>query len=202
MVLAAPTGKGWTRFTEDFRFGYVFGFLDMANIARNLEPGGYVDEHYPLWPQVKPTEWKAVVDELYRNPENQKYSMTGILQLAAVHLEKKHGPAPNVVERIKPQLSALLNAAAERKAAAAAKAKAEGRPDPEAARVAARAEAKAAAAAEAARPATGADDAEASDGKSGARKKFCRKRCPCPEEVKPADSTESPKSPPAPSKDK
>lgn len=210
MVLAAPTGKGWTRFTEDFRFGYVFGFLDMANLARNLEPGGYVDEHYPLWPKVSPMEWKTMVDELYRNPENQKYSMTGILQLAAVNLEKKYGPAPSVVERIKPQLAGLLKAAEERKAAAAAKAKAEGKPDPEAGKVAAKAAEKVATKATAEKVATkattektaAADETGTSDDDTGRRKKFCHKRCPCPEETKPADSAEAPKSPPAPAKDK
>jgi hypothetical protein len=201
MVLAAPTGKGWTRFTEDFRFGYVFGFLDMANLARNLEPGGYVDEHYPLWPKVNPMEWKTMVDELYRNPENQKYSMTGILQLAALNLEKKYGPAPSIVERIKPQLAGMLKAAEERKAEAAAKAKAEGKPDPEAAKVAAKAAEKAATKATTEKAAA-TEEAGTSDDNAGRRKKFCNKRCPCPEETKAADSAEAPKSPPAPAKDK
>lgn len=208
MVLAAPTGKGWARFTEDFRFGYVFGFLDMANVARNLEPGGYVDERYPLWPQAKPTEWKALVDELYRNPENQKYPLTAILRMAGENLEKKYGPAPSIVERLKPQLSTLMKVAEESKAAAAAKAKAEGKPDPAEAKAVQKAEAKVAAATEAAKPAAAADDADhtddaaTSDENSGRRKKFCHKRCPCPEETKPADSAEAPKSPPAPAKDK
>ena len=200
MVLAAPTGKGWARFTEDFRFGYVFGFLDMANVARNLDPGGYVDEKYPLWPQAKPTEWKALVDELYRNPENQKYPLTGILRMAGVTLEKKYGPAPSIVERLKPQLSTLLKAAEKAKAEAAAKGEAEGKADPAGAETKAvqKAAAKAAARAGASNPEAAAEAAE----KAAARKKFCRKRCPCPEETVPADSTESTKSPTAPAKDK
>lgn len=200
MVLAAPTGKGWARFTEDFRFGYVFGFLDMANLARNLDPGGYVDENYPFWPKVKPTEWKTIVDELYRNPENQQNSMTGILHMAAKELEKKYGPAPSVVDRIKPQLAGLLKAAEERRAEAAAKAKAEGKPDPAAARAEAKSAEKSATKATTEKAAA-TDEAGTSDDHTGRRKKFCNKRCPCPEESKPADSAEAPKSPPAPAKD-
>src|SRR5690349_21595412 len=90
-VSAAAFGyDGWNKFSYDFRVGYVNGFLSMANLARNLDPGGWVDSKYPMVPTAKPAEWAAKVDELYKDPENQHYSMTSILQTAAHELEKKY----------------------------------------------------------------------------------------------------------------
>lgn len=103
--------KGWQRFGGDFQLGYLAGFFDMANLARNLEPGGYVDEHFPVWPEVKVLEWRTVIDELYKNPANQEYGMYAIVQLAAKELAKVHGPAPTAIERLAPKLKEQLERA-------------------------------------------------------------------------------------------
>ncbi|MFN2375618.1 MAG: hypothetical protein ABR538_03725 [Candidatus Binatia bacterium] len=111
MAAAAIGYKGWSRFTTDFKAGYIAGFLDMASLARNLQPGGYVDEHYPEVPTVKILEWRTMVEELYQDPKNQKYSMTSLLQLAAHKLVEKHGkgfsPEERTLRRMQGQLEAL-----------------------------------------------------------------------------------------------
>jgi len=96
--------KGWQRFSDDFKVGYLTGFFDMSNLARNLDPDGYIDEHFPLWPNVKVREWRELIDELYRKPENQQYGMFGMVQLAGQELKKKHGAPPKVAERLAPAL--------------------------------------------------------------------------------------------------
>jgi len=109
---AAIGHKGWMRFSEDFRGGYVAGFIEMANLARNLQPGGWVDQRYPYLPQVKWIEWRDTVTQLYVDPENQSYSISSMLQLASHELEKKYGkagdPQLRVMEKMKTQLSAVV----------------------------------------------------------------------------------------------
>jgi hypothetical protein len=111
-ISAASFGyEGWNKFSQDFRSGYVTGFLSMANLARNLDPGGWVDSKYPMVPNAKPIEWAAKVDELYKDPENQHYSMNSILQQAAHELQKKYGkamsPDKRAIERMQQQLAAV-----------------------------------------------------------------------------------------------
>src|SRR3569832_948218 len=65
-IAAAGFGwKAWSSLKTDYKLGYVGGFLDMANLARNLQPGGWVDTKYPYLPQVKPYLCAAELDQLY-----------------------------------------------------------------------------------------------------------------------------------------
>ena len=91
MAVAAFGYKGWQRVSEDFRNGYVQGFIEMANLARNLDPGGWVDTKYPYVPKAKFIEWRVRADELYAKPENQKYAIDSLLQLVARDLEGRYG---------------------------------------------------------------------------------------------------------------
>jgi hypothetical protein len=103
--------QGWQRFSDDFKVGYINGFLDMANLARNLQPGGWVDTKYPQVPQAKPVEWANVVNELYKDPANARYSITSILQTAAQRLEAKYGraetPEQRTLQRMQHQLEMM-----------------------------------------------------------------------------------------------
>ncbi len=123
VAVAAFGYKGWQRFGRDFQVGYLAGFFDMANLARNITPGGFIDERYPLWPKATLADWHDAVNEVYENPDNQGYGMYEIVQLAAVELKKKYGPAPTAVERLAPILNEQLKRA--RQGVNAAKAKAE-----------------------------------------------------------------------------
>src|SRR5689334_2763415 len=110
-ISAASLGyTGWSKFSQDFRIGYVTGFLSMANLARNLDPGGWVDSKYPMV-AAKPFEWAAKVDELYKDPENQHYTINSMLQQAAHDLQKKYGkPMPaeqRAFLRMQQQLAAV-----------------------------------------------------------------------------------------------
>lgn len=105
---AAIGHMGWMRFSEDFRGGYVAGFIEMANLARNLQPGGWVDQRYPYLPQVKWIEWRDKVTELYAAPENKDYSLASILQLASHELEKKYGKAVDPEYRTMQKLQSQL----------------------------------------------------------------------------------------------
>lgn len=102
--------KGWSRFSEDFRNGYVNGFLDMANLARNLEPGGWVDKRYPYLPGVKPQEWRFVIDKIYTEPANKDYLITSVMQLAGKRLEDRHGKAEDPLLRQKRRSEAQMEA--------------------------------------------------------------------------------------------
>ncbi|HEY2773477.1 MAG TPA: hypothetical protein VGK20_05440 [Candidatus Binatia bacterium] len=109
-VAAAAFGyAGWQKFTNDFKNGYVTGFLDMANVARNLDAGGWVDEKYPWTPKVKPPEWRGVVDKLYKDPANQVYNVMSILQLAAKTIADRHGGALDPDERMRQRTESVLN---------------------------------------------------------------------------------------------
>lgn len=117
-VAAATFGlKGWTRFSEDFRNGYVNGFLDMANLARNLEPGGWVDKRYPYLPAVRPQEWRGVIDKLYTEPANKDYLITSMMQLAAKRLEDRYGKAEDPLLRQKRRSDAQMEAVRRKMAA-------------------------------------------------------------------------------------
>ncbi|HYC00985.1 MAG TPA: hypothetical protein VEC57_17760 [Candidatus Limnocylindrales bacterium] len=111
--IAAVGYKAWSRVSPDYRMGYVNGYFDMAMLARNLHPGGFVDERYPVFPQARARDWVEAVDKAYQNPANQKYSMYSILQVAAGELEKKFGKPPTPLERLAPRLKQQLEGARE-----------------------------------------------------------------------------------------
>jgi hypothetical protein len=100
--------EGWARFSSDFKLGYINGFLDMANLARNLEPGGYVDSKYPQVEKAKPAEWAMVIDRLYKDPENQRYRIASMMQYAADELEKKYGKSMSADERVRRRMETQL----------------------------------------------------------------------------------------------
>jgi len=111
LSVAAFGYKGWQRFGRDFQLGYLTGFFDMANLARNLDPDGYVDENFPLWPKARLTDWHNAVNELYMDPENREYGMYAILRLAAEELKKKYGPAPSAAKRLQPAFTEQIQRA-------------------------------------------------------------------------------------------
>lgn len=105
--------KAWTRLSDDYRTGYINGFLDMATLARNLQPGGWVDERYPAFPQARPLEWKGTIDKLYEDPANKDFLITSMIQLAGKKMEERYGkptdPAQRAKARMDAQLAALKN---------------------------------------------------------------------------------------------
>lgn len=123
LAAAALGQQGWAKLSQDFRVGYVTGFLQMANLARNLDPGGYIDIKYPQVPKARPVAWAAEVDRLYKDPENQKYTITSIMQLAASELEKKYGKALDPQERTRRRMEYQLQALARKREAAGLKPK-------------------------------------------------------------------------------
>jgi hypothetical protein len=118
MAVASFGYEGWQRFSEDFKVGYVTGFIAMANLARNLDPGGWVDMKYPQVDKAKPSEVAAVVTDLYKKPENKDYSMASILQAATHDLEKKYGKALSSDERIHAKMNQQLEAMRKKREAA------------------------------------------------------------------------------------
>ncbi|HXC51652.1 MAG TPA: hypothetical protein VN634_12250 [Candidatus Limnocylindrales bacterium] len=91
LAAAAIGYKGWQGFSTDFKSGYIAGYLMMSKLARNLDPGGWVDEHYPYVLKATTAEWKDTIDAVYSKPENQEYSIESVLQIAAKELAEKHG---------------------------------------------------------------------------------------------------------------
>lgn len=162
--------KGWQRFGGEFQLGYLAGFFDMANLARNLDPGGFVDENYPVWPNVRLREWQQTVDGLYQDPKNQEYGMYAMLRIAAAEMKKKHGPGQTTIERLAPRFRQQIDRA--KKAEAAARA-GSGDSKPAAPAV------------------TGAPPkpASAAPPSPWGRKK---RRCPCPDEPKDSASLQQP----------
>jgi len=109
LSVAAFGYPGWQKFSEEFKVGYITGFLDMSHLARNLAPGGWVDTKYPMVSKAKPREWAATIDTLYQKPENQNYTVTSILQLASHKLQDKYGkdsPEERTTRKMKAQLEA------------------------------------------------------------------------------------------------
>ncbi|MFN2425628.1 MAG: hypothetical protein ABR587_04175, partial [Candidatus Binatia bacterium] len=111
MSVAALGYEGWQKFSDEFKNGYVTGFLAMATLARNLEPGGWVDMKYPEAARSKPLDWRKSIDKLYAQKENQGYTMASLLQLAAHDLVKQHGPGQTpgqrTLQRMQHQLDAV-----------------------------------------------------------------------------------------------
>jgi hypothetical protein len=133
IALAAFGYKGWQKFPYEFKQGYIAGFLDMALLARNLDPGGWVDIKYPFVPKVSPTEWYKTVEEVYKDPENQEYLMTTVMQVASHNLKKKYGQIVTPEERTRARMQMQLDAVRHNKeiaAAAAANADSAGTPAP------------------------------------------------------------------------
>ena len=108
LATAAFGYKGWQTFSPDFKMGYVTGFIGMANLARNLDPGGWVDNRYPQISKAREAEWVALIDELYKQPENQNYSIFTVLQSAAHRLELKYGKPATGDERSKMRMAHQL----------------------------------------------------------------------------------------------
>ncbi len=175
LAMATFGYKGWQRFSRDFQVGYLTGFLDMANLARNLDPDGFIEEKYPTWPKATLADWHNAVNKLYQDPENQQYGMYAMMRLAGAELEKKYGPPPSAAERLTPAFKQQIEKA--RKVELAARAKAGDKPAP-------------AAAPPAAPPAAAAPERESGSGVSGPRWHHKRRRCPCPDEEKDTASQE------------
>jgi hypothetical protein len=101
----------WEKLSDDFKIGYVTGFLSLANLTRNFDPGGWLDQRYPAVPNATPVQWAAAVDKLYQEPRMQKFSIHSVLQSAATELQKVHGkpldPYQRVQQRAQTQLQAL-----------------------------------------------------------------------------------------------
>jgi hypothetical protein len=126
LAAAALGYEGWQKLSQDFKIGYVAGYLDMSNIARNLDPGGYIDTKYPK-AHAKPLAWAAMVDELYRDPAYQRYTINSMMQAVAVKLEQKYGKT-DPVERSRNRMAFQMEALRRQKEARAKKA---GTPVPE-----------------------------------------------------------------------
>lgn len=109
--VAAIGYKGWSKFSPDFRAGYAAGFVDMSNLARNLDPGGYIDTNYPYIVGARAHDWSALVDELYKKPEYQGHTITSMMQLATKILEERFGktspPEARTARKMQLQLEAL-----------------------------------------------------------------------------------------------
>jgi hypothetical protein len=106
LAAAALSYTGWQKLSQDFKIGYVTGYLDMAGIARNLDPGGYVDTRYPR-AHAKAVEWAALIDKLYKDPEYQSYSINSMMQAVAHKLQEQFG-ATSADERMKSRMARQL----------------------------------------------------------------------------------------------
>jgi hypothetical protein len=109
LAAAAMNYETWLKLSQDYKVGYVAGFIQMANLARNLEPGGYIDTRYPFV-MAKPIEFSAKIDELYKDPEYQGYSINSMMMSAAHELEKKYGkitPEERMRRRMQSQVAAI-----------------------------------------------------------------------------------------------
>jgi hypothetical protein len=126
LAAAALGYEGWQKLSQDFKIGYVAGYLDMSNIARNLDPGGYIDTKYPK-AHAKPVLWAAMVDELYKDPEYQRYTINSMMQAAAVKLEQKYGKT-DPIQRSRDRMAFQMEALRRKKEAEAKK---DGAPVPE-----------------------------------------------------------------------
>jgi hypothetical protein len=108
---AALGYSAWEKLSDDFKVGYVTGFLSLANLTRNFDPGGWLDTKYPAVPNATPVQWAAEVDKLYKDPKMHRYSIHSVLQTAATELQKIHGkpvdPYTRVQQRAQTQLQAL-----------------------------------------------------------------------------------------------
>jgi hypothetical protein len=119
LAAAAMGYEGWSKkFSHDFKSGFVAGYVMMADLARNLEPGGYVDQRLP-YVAATPLEWVAMMDELYRDPANQGYTVNSMMQAAAHRLEERKGKIP-VEERMRLRAQTQLQAVERRKETRAA----------------------------------------------------------------------------------
>ncbi len=127
LAAAAIGYKGWQGFSTDFKSGYIAGYLMMSKLARNLDPGGWVDEHYPYVLKATTAEWKDTIDAVYAKPENQQYSIESVLQIAAKELAEKHGGAVSGEDRQYALLRQRLQAMREKQIA---NLKAKGQPIP------------------------------------------------------------------------
>jgi len=127
-IAAAAIGyKGWQAYSNDFKSGYIAGFLMMSKLTRNLDPGGWVDEHYAYVPGATTAEWMDELNSVYSKPENQEYSIESALQLAAKQLADKHGGAVSGEQRQYALLRQRLEAMRQKQIAAL---KAKGQPIP------------------------------------------------------------------------
>jgi hypothetical protein len=114
--------EGWTKLSSDFRIGYITGFLSLANLVRNLDPGGWLDTRYPAVPKATPIEWAATVDTLYKDPKFQRYSIHSMLQAAGSELQKTHGKPIDPYERVKQRAQTQMQRLEARRKAAGTKA--------------------------------------------------------------------------------
>lgn len=119
VATAALGYKGWERFSKDFLQGYIVGFMEMSNLARNLHPGGWVDQRYP-YGDAKSAEWYPLLDEFYKDPKYQGYTLPSLLGAASTVLAERHN-IPSADERARKRFQEQLMAAQKRAAAEAAK---------------------------------------------------------------------------------
>lgn len=110
MAGASVTYKAWSRGSDDFRIGYIHGFLDVVRMAKNENPFGEIDRRYHLWAEVKPFEWYMHLVQFYRKEENHKYETSAALEFVSAELQQKHGKPPSIFENssfVKSQLEKL-----------------------------------------------------------------------------------------------
>lgn len=123
---AAFSYQAWHQLSEDFKNGYIVGFLAMAKLARNADPSGWVDKHYPLVKDAKPVEYRRKLDELYAKPENQKYNIDSMFQLVAHELGKTH----KVLTGEERQIMAMRDQLTQMRKAQIARLQSQGKPIP------------------------------------------------------------------------
>ncbi|HYC54156.1 MAG TPA: hypothetical protein VEL28_04380 [Candidatus Binatia bacterium] len=114
--------KAWMTNGQDFRLGYISGFMDMTMLARNLHPQGFIDETYPFFKNARIRDYYDAIDNFYKDPENQKHSMYSAMTLISDEMEKKFGKPQSAIERMAPNIEKKLEAARAKQAARAASA--------------------------------------------------------------------------------
>ncbi len=108
-LVAAGTGKKlWLERGQEFQVGYLSGFFDAALMGRNLEPGGFFDQRYPMWPGVKLMSWYHEALAVAKEDESEGYTMAQVLGAVAGRFHKKHGKPPTAFDRVAKQWRAIL----------------------------------------------------------------------------------------------
>jgi len=90
---SADMGKvGWEKLDKKVQAGYIVGFLHAVRIAKGMEPTGYMARTYMTPPGAKPRDWLAMVNQLYKQKEHEKRTLSQVMVIAGNALAAKHGP--------------------------------------------------------------------------------------------------------------
>ena len=83
--------KGWNRFGQLFKEGYVAGFVECVRVAKGLDPFSYVSTQFPAPSRAKPTVWVKTIDDLFAQEEHKNRTLPQLMIIAGTKLEPEYG---------------------------------------------------------------------------------------------------------------